>query len=181
MKDVHADLLQVISAMAVSAENGLQLPALILAYSTIDAMGWLGAEPSIARGRHQFVWWCDTYLLPANQALKCSALELYAARCGILHTFTGESDLGARPEVRHIVYSWGRPAHLQKLERIVERVGDPKYVAVHLNDLTDAIRLGVAQMFEDAQREAVLARRIAERGARYFDHLDGDAFDQFLE
>jgi len=49
MKDVHADLLQVISAMAVSAENGLQLPALILAYSTIDAMGWLGSSTSLSR------------------------------------------------------------------------------------------------------------------------------------
>jgi len=65
-------------------EKKLTAPALILIYSGIDTVGWIDSTDDYAT-RTSFINWVDAYLLKAKQ-LQCTALDLYAARCGLLHT-----------------------------------------------------------------------------------------------
>ena len=67
-------------------------PALILIFSAIDVAGWLSAVSPSASPRSRFTGWVARYLLPFSN-LDCSAIELFAARCGIVHNFSSESDL----------------------------------------------------------------------------------------
>jgi hypothetical protein len=78
-------------------------PALILLYSAIDTSGWLDSAESHAT-RESFLQWVDRYLLNAKP-LTCTALELYAARCGLLHTFTPDSRLSSEGKARRICYA----------------------------------------------------------------------------
>ena len=46
-----------------------------------------------------FLRWCDSYLL-ASKALPCNSLELYGARCGVLHAGSPDSDLSRLGKAR---------------------------------------------------------------------------------
>ena len=60
--------------------------AMILVYSGIDAFAWLNRPGNIEDVRRtDFEQWVDTYLLP-DSGLNCSSSDLYAARCGLVHS-----------------------------------------------------------------------------------------------
>lgn len=73
-----------IKAIDLCIENKLRMPALILVYSGIDIFAALNRpiEKNEAT-REDFKRWCDRYLLSKNE-LPCSAIDLYAARCGVV-------------------------------------------------------------------------------------------------
>lgn len=175
MQPVLDRILEVVSVAEVCANGRAQLPAFILTYSAMEAMSWLYAAHPAAPVRLRFSAWVERYALPAVTRLRCTSTELYAARCGLLHTFTADSDLSARGE-RKIPYAWGS-ADLADLERATRGVDASCWVAVHVSDLTKALRLGIAQMLEDSLRDPVLAARIEERGASYCQYAEASAFD----
>jgi hypothetical protein len=179
MQKVYSSILQVLSTAEECAERGYVLPALILLHSTIDSMGWMIAPDPKAAVRARFMRWADSYLLPVAPALKCTSLELYAARCGILHTFTPDSDLSEKG-TRRVGYAWGN-ASLQTVEGVSDAAGSDRWVALHLSHLIEAVRLGTAQMFEDSQTDAILAARLEERGARFFESIEQSGLDAFKD
>ena len=58
--------------------------SLVLLYAGIDALAWL-ALPSGDVNGSDFVKWVNTYLLP-DSGLQCTAEDIWAARCGLLHS-----------------------------------------------------------------------------------------------
>ena len=62
-----------------------------LVFAGVDAMAFLGLPDGAAEVTGaDFIAWCDHYLhLPGNEQV--SSLELYGARCGLLHCHSGES------------------------------------------------------------------------------------------
>lgn len=67
------------------AAHGFPEAALVLAYTTMERMAWLHRAPGHPEAmRSDFMAWAEVDLLPGS-GLSCSALELYAARCEILH------------------------------------------------------------------------------------------------
>lgn len=82
-----------------------ELPALMLTYSAIDIAGWLDSTGS-EQVNVTFTRWVNSYMLPAK-SLPCSALDLYGARCGLLHTLTSTSRLSGQGKAKHLAYAWG--------------------------------------------------------------------------
>ena len=78
---------QIFSAITYCVSEKLILPALILIYSSIDSASWLSSDNEYHSVRERFQNWVDTWMLK-KYPLPCNATELYAARCGILHTLT---------------------------------------------------------------------------------------------
>jgi hypothetical protein len=75
------------NAINLCLSNNLRMPALVLIYSGIDMLAALGrpqSNPNVTR--KDFINWCEHYLVPAgfNQ---CTPIDLYAARCGVVHTY----------------------------------------------------------------------------------------------
>src|SRR5688572_11684441 len=120
MRSIYNTLFQVYSTAEHCAARGMQVPALILTYSGMDAMGWMLAEDTTTRVRDRFTIWVDRYALPTVPSIRCTSTELYAARCGILHTFTADSALTGRG-VRKVIYAWGN-AKLADLEHATNLV-----------------------------------------------------------
>lgn len=84
-------------------------------------MGWLACPAKQQIGtRADFIAWAEKYLLPES-GLDCTALELYAARCGALHTMSPESQLAREGKARRVLYAWGTH-DAKKLELAAEKV-----------------------------------------------------------
>jgi hypothetical protein len=121
----------------------LKTAALILLYSGIDIAGWM-ADQSKAIVQERFTAWVDAYMSP-TEALGCTALELYGARCGVVHTFAPRSRLYDQGKVRKILYAWtpSRVEHLREITEVGRMSGD--YVPVQGDDLVRAYKDGVQQ------------------------------------
>ncbi len=86
-------------------QSGCHIHALALVFSSIDKMAWL-ASADIDHTRGDFIRWVDDYLLPAG-SISFDAIDLYAARCGFLHTGSSESKLFRDGKAKQIFYSVG--------------------------------------------------------------------------
>jgi hypothetical protein len=77
-----------------------------LIFAAIDSLAALTRPVEQKRTtRAVFIEWCDKYLRP-REALGCSSLEIYAARCGVLHTYSPDSDLEREGRARRLIYEW---------------------------------------------------------------------------
>jgi hypothetical protein len=112
-------------------------------------------------------------MLP-NSTLPCSSLELYGARCGLLHNYSATSDLGASGPVRRLFYAW-RPSRADDLAKLISfntqmmaKLGKDG-VAVQAEDILSALQTGVdkflSDIASDPQRAAFL---IKDKGAPVF-------------
>jgi hypothetical protein len=73
-------------------KNEFYTSALIILYSIIDFLAFCNLpENKNEVSKRDFLLWVDKYLLPES-LLKCNSLDLYSARCSLLHT--SGSDLG---------------------------------------------------------------------------------------
>jgi hypothetical protein len=66
----------------------------VMIYVCIDAMGAL-ARPAAQKNteKKDFIQWVDEYLkADVSQPYQYRGIDLYAARCGLLHTFGAEAD-----------------------------------------------------------------------------------------
>jgi len=115
-------------------------PALVVIYSTIDVLAWLDRPVSKADSdRSDFVQWVDRYLLPGHD-FNVDAIDLYAARCSILHSYTSISSLSRNRQAREICYAWGT-ASKGDLQATIDP-SDRDAVAIQLDDLLDALEQG---------------------------------------
>ncbi|MGO9453539.1 MAG: hypothetical protein ACLQDV_21200 [Candidatus Binataceae bacterium] len=143
----------------------LMTPALVLVYSGIDVAAWLDcANPEKIKTGQRFVSWVSKYL-PLGDELKCNALELFGARCGLVHNFSSESDLSRAGKIRQIHYAWGSsmPETLQELNDLTQMDG---YVAIKLELLIIAFKKGLESFFDDSENNPAKARRITERAGK---------------
>lgn len=111
--------------------------------------------------------------------LPCTPLELYGARCGILHTFAADSDLSRDGKVRPVIYAWGN-ATVADLSEASRRLGRTE-VAVHLRVLIDSFRSGLAAYLEHLVHEPDRMRRFEERAGLWFTHMNQKVVQEFLK
>lgn len=82
--------------------------ALALIYSGIDTLGLLAAPPTVQDANGDtFKQWCVKYILPRVQPVEggpINAIDLWAARCGVLHTSTPLSALERAGKAHQIWY-----------------------------------------------------------------------------
>jgi hypothetical protein len=82
---LKANLSAHVAAIDICITNHLRMPALALIYCGIDIMGNLSRPPfNPDSTRNDFANWSELHT-DCNARLGVSGLDLYAARCGILH------------------------------------------------------------------------------------------------
>ena len=99
-----------LKGIALSFDNELPEQALVLIYSGIDTLGLLAAPSGVTDAtRNTFIPWCEAYIVPRVQSVEgdpVTAMDLYGARCGVLHTSTPASALGRKGDAREIWYQY---------------------------------------------------------------------------
>lgn len=76
-------------AIAHLVDKKLETPALALFYLTIDQLSWVSA-PMEESGGQEFKSWTDKFFI-AGESMAITADDIWAARCGTLHTGAAES------------------------------------------------------------------------------------------
>lgn len=100
-----ARVVDLLEAVELLYRNGKFLPALILSYSTIDILSSLVREdPTKDNQRKDFLQWVEGYMLP-HPSIDVSAIDLYAARCGMLHALSPSSKLSRNDAAKEILYA----------------------------------------------------------------------------
>jgi len=155
---------EMFAAIDVCLKSNIKLPALLLAYPLIDIAGWLNSDGK--SGRVAFTDWLEKYMLP-NGTLPCSSLELYGARCGLLHNYSATSNLGASGPVRRVFYAW-RPSRADDLAKLISfntqmmaQLGKDveQIVAVQAEDILSALQTGVDKFLSDIASDPQRATR----------------------
>ncbi len=138
--------------------------ALILVYCGIDAMAHLTMPAGKDKvTRSDFVGWVDNYMRfrDANKqpTLALQGLELYAARCAIVHTYSSEADLHKDGKVKRQI-GYGD----EFLPEIAEKSGVDNLVMVSIRGLVDAFSRGVVATLQalkgDADRRKLFGERL---------------------
>jgi hypothetical protein len=138
----------------------LDLPMLALLYTTLDALAWAVYESTEKSIKHRLVKICDTYLFP-NAKIKCTSLELYAARSSILHKLGWESELSQKGQARSVTYSFGvsDSTVAQEASKIIP-ASLGTFVHIHADDLYEAIAFTWKRVMDAAKNEPSLATRL---------------------
>jgi hypothetical protein len=161
---------ELVEAIDVLSKSQLRLPAMLILYTGIDIMASLDRSESSAEVKSSdFVKWADRYLLPGTH-LACNAEDLYAARCGLLHTYIAESRRSRKGKARQIWYSWG-DASADELQAIIDVADVPPAVAVHVDDLSAAFRLGIERFKQSTLDDSERANRVYDRAGNFFGNL----------
>ena len=84
-------------------KHGRNRAGLVLIYSGIDAIASLEKPEAPGKVQEQFVDWVETYMEFKNG--RVTGVELFAARCGMLHAYSPISDLSKKGKARLIGYT----------------------------------------------------------------------------
>lgn len=169
---IHSqNLREMLSAIDDCLKAERQLPALILMYSLVDGLSW--AESGDTNTKSRFEGWVTRWLLPHLPQSKpqITATDLYAARCALLHTGTGISDLVKSKKAKRIMYAWGG-AKTEILERAIEVTeSQAGHAAIHCSKLFTAIRKGMKGFVDSAEDDPQLKSRLQDAGSVQYDNV----------
>lgn len=167
MENLFKSYYQLIQAADECVSKHMALPALVLIYTSIDSVGWIASEDPNEQPGHRFKNWVNTWMLKDGE-LKCSAEELYAARCGILHRLTPDSTLSEKKGVRIVAYAYGKAKHEQLEEYSAVLEINDKVVSVHLKDLFWSFKKGFANYLEHVfSNDRELEKFLIKSGQHY--------------
>jgi len=170
------NMAQLLSAIEDCLEKRRLLPCLTLLYSGIDVVASLERR-SDEGTKAAFVRWVTEFLLK-SYPLSCTALELYAARCGVVHAFSPESDLSQRGVTRRLIYAWGN-AKKSDLAEAAQRLNRTD-VAVQVEELIEGFRRGLVSYREEVVRDPERRRRVEAGTDLWFVHMDQNSVKEFL-
>lgn len=123
-------------------EQKCYLSALTLIYTAIDNLAFLNMPESRQSVTGQdFIKWTEKYLSPES-SLGCTALDLYSARCAIVHTLTTESNKVRKGNAQRVFYAWGdRPCYTK--EEIDDIWPHENIVMIRIDDLAQSLFRGM--------------------------------------
>lgn len=125
--------------------------SLVVIYSTIDTCGLLDAPPTqtVATGA-SFKEWVKKYVL-TYPGLEFNEIDLWGARCAVLHTFTSESDLSNAGKARELQYYTGDKSapHIQRYINFTKSYEGGKHLPVHYGDLAESVFSGMKAFVQD--------------------------------
>ena len=176
-RTLHKNLDNHFEAIELCIGRGLRMPALILVYSAIDFLAWLGRpESKPAVDRAEFIRWTDAYLL-ANGFSQCAAVDIYSARCAHLHTNAFQSRMTKNGEAAVVLYAWGTadPAALMSAMR---RIGKPDVRVVHVETLIAAVKKASDAFLGEVRADEHRWATVLSRSAQFFD--ENPALDQHI-
>ncbi len=164
---LYKNINELLDTIEVCINNKILLPSLILLYSGIDIMSYLNLpENRNDVNRKDFIKWVDKYVLPDSNLI-CSALDLYAARCSVLHSYTPESTLSRENKAKKIFYSWGK-AKANELQKLINNANNYPAIAIHINELFNAFRQGVLKYLNYLEQDNNKSLIVYRRANKFF-------------
>lgn len=142
-----------LTGIDVALDAQCLVSAVILMFGMIDALSALTRPMDAANTNRQvFVDWCNRYVRP-TETLSCCSMDLYAARCGVLHTYSAESQLARDSEAHRLIYEWEAGPSAAPLP--------PDSIVVYVESLNMTLRLAVHEFLLDVETDLETKRKAA--------------------
>ncbi|HUB63644.1 MAG TPA: hypothetical protein VL996_04235, partial [Methylocella sp.] len=155
-----------LAAIQLCLTNHLQMPALTLIYCGIDFMATLGQQPdNKPNGKERFVHWAD-FNMDCQKRLGVSGIDLYAARCGIVHSYTMDSDLSQKGQACRIFYAWGN-ADIEEPKQVLQSLGRTEKI-LKIEALFEAFAHSVETFGERLEHDQNFLSLVLERSRKLF-------------
>jgi len=168
--DVGVRIGELVHASNLCLNNKLPSAALSLMYIAFDTAASLDYRLRKERPRIRFMKWVERYILRSGN-LPCSALDLYGARCGLLHTYSPRSHLSSKGNVAEIWYTFHD--HEADMLREGARKSDLKQVVVlSLDSLTSAVTSGLTAFISDLESDQALAQWAQSKANETFQFVE---------
>jgi hypothetical protein len=177
MQSFYEHTVELIDSIDDCAAKGRVLPCLTLLYTGMDIMASLDSEQG-QHNRTSFVRWVDSYLLK-HYPIGCTALDLYAARCGIAHAYTADSSLYREGKAKKIAYATG-DGTVGDLERTIASLGHSDWRSVHISDLIKAFRNAVANHLDHIENDDSAKKRFINATGLWFSNIPGTDVKDYL-
>jgi hypothetical protein len=170
---------QIFTAIEHCITNNLFMPVLVLIYSSIDSISWVASESENQSVAECFESWVNLWMLN-KYPLPCTATELYAARCGILHTLTPNSTLSDIKGVNKIYYAWGKakPDDMNETTRLLNY---PGLVTIHLENLFNSFKNGFADYLDSLEQDSHKKELFATKANKHFAITNISTIKDFLD
>lgn len=165
-------------AAELCRERALDVPMLVLIFTAMDALAWALYGGNIQGVRDRFTKFCDKYILLCGE-IQCDALELYAARCSVLHTLGWESDLSKAGKARSVFYSFGNDDPMLA-QAALELTNPGKFVSLRPDELLVAMKGAVAEVATLAYKDEELAVRLSVAAGKQYRSLDSATGDRMF-
>ena len=162
-----------IDAAARCLESKQLLPTLVLIYSHIDTLSWAASWPEDVSVRRRFEDWTKRWLFPhlSRHSPELTATDLYAARCGVLHSLTGKSDLSRSGQARELAYAWGT-APVDILHGAIRDSAVAKQlVGLHCQDLLESLRLAVADIVAASKSDSTVEAALTRAAGEHYENI----------
>jgi hypothetical protein len=161
-----ANTRDLLAAIRLCLTNHLRMPALTLIYCGIDFMAALGQQSANkSKSKERFVLWADSNM-DCQQRLGVSSIDLYAARCGIVHSYTIDSDLSEKGQACRILYAWGN-ADIEEPARFLQSLGCPEKI-IKIEALFEAFAHGVEMFGERLEHDPNFSSLVLKRSRKLF-------------
>ena len=174
--NIAKNMAHMLSAARRCLDERQILPCLTLLYAGIDVMASLEAAPG-EKVNVYFKRWVDTYLLSLT-SWKCTAVDLYGARCAVVHTSTPDSDLSKRGAAKVIYYahSGANVAKLEEVNSDFSRNAECLEVSEMITSFYDAILKYMVEVEGDPVRKAA----VETKAGLWFGDTDAGLIDEYL-
>lgn len=168
-KSLEENIFNQFLAIDLCIEKNLLPPSLILIYSGIDALASLNLPKERERVKGiDYDKFCNDYLLPDSD-LKCSAIDLYAAKCSILHKSTAVSDLSEQEKTPELFYHIGDISDIQEdYQKIIDEKHNRNAIIVNIDDLRKAFNKSYFSFTKELEENLEKRERVYERAKNYF-------------
>jgi len=154
-----ARIAELLSAIDLLCREGKIVPALLLIYSTIDILSSLVRKNSDQDTKKtDFIDWVQTYMLP-HPDIQISAVDLYAARCGMLHALSPTSNLSRGQAAKEIAYACDAQTASEARRTLTARGKDGKVAVVSIPAIIECFLLAGEKFTRALGSDASLQQR----------------------
>jgi hypothetical protein len=160
-------IMSLIAEIKKCEEADATLAAIALCFICIDAMAYAAMPPHQTKNTGQdFMDWVDKYLkADMQQPYQYDGKDIWAARCGYLHTFSASSDYHEKHEgIVTLSYHDGTG-------HIFDKAITPDLVVLGVqsfsDDITKAVLAFLTEANDDVDRQSVVTHRLDSFFASY--------------
>jgi hypothetical protein len=152
-------------SLRLTLRNGHIMASLILMYSYIDAMASLimPEGQKDVRGR-DYIKWVDTYMKSGSPQYEYRGIDLWGARCGLVHRYSPNSTQSDNGRCKTFVYS-------TKADHIFDPKIDKNVVVVSANRIVNDFFGAMSKFIQDLLNNVEMLERANRRFEEFFQEV----------
>lgn len=161
---------EIVLALNLCQEKNLVLPTLMILFTAIDSAGHLYSNNKSVRKR--FIEWVDKWMIGDNKQ-SFSSIDLYSARCGILHTLTANSSLVDERKAKKGIYIYKDATEDETINALGKEILT-EYFVVKIEDLIKLFYKGFLNFFDTILKDPILRNNVTQKCTCYYSHTTAD-------